>query len=65
MPKYKVTKGQDAWIYYITIVEADSIEEANKIAGSPDYEGKWEPDGEDEFDHYEIMEEDTEEVTEE
>jgi len=61
MPKFKVTKGHDAWVYYETIVEAASEEEAAEIAGSRDYDGHWEPAGDAEFDAFDIT--DVEPVT--
>lgn len=65
LPKFRVVKGHDAWIKYATVVEADSAEEAEAIAMDRHYDGEWEDDGEAEFDHYELMEGETKEVTEE
>lgn len=62
MPKFRVEKGHDAWQRYVTIVEADSAEEAEKIAGDSMFEGEWVKGGVSEFDDYEIMEGDTEQV---
>lgn len=64
MPKYKVTKGHDAWVYYETVVEADTPQEAREIAGCIQYAGPWAKTGEVvEFDHFDMMEE-VEEVEE-
>ncbi len=51
MPRFLVHKGHDAWVRYEALVEADTIEEANKIAGSRLFTG-WIVTGDvDEFDH--------------
>lgn len=41
MPTYVVTKGHDALIYYDTIVEAETRQDAKRIAESVDYDGEW------------------------
>lgn len=55
MAEFVVRKGHDAWVYYETVVEAGTAEEAREIAGDPIYMGEWAPTYEvAEFDHYEI-----------
>lgn len=41
MPTYVVTKGHDALIYCDTIVEAETRQDAKRIAESVDYDGEW------------------------
>ncbi|ANH05778.1 MAG: hypothetical protein ACOY3N_12005 [Bradyrhizobium sp.] len=57
MPKFVVSKGHDAFVYYETVVEADTPEEAQKLAESVHYDGEWLATGYvQEFDDYEIDE---------
>lgn len=57
MPKFVVSAGHDAFAYYETVVEADTPEEARKLAESVHYDGEWFPTGHvQEFDDYEIDE---------
>lgn len=57
MPFFAVTKGQDAFVEYVTIIEADDSKQALQLAGSWDYSGTWRPNGNiSEFDHFEIFE---------
>lgn len=57
MPKFVVRRGHDAWIYYETIVEADTEAEARALADCWNYDGEWVETGETaEFDHSEIAE---------
>jgi len=57
MPFFAVTKGQDAFVEYVTIIEADDPKQALERAGSWDYSGIWRPSGTiSEFDHFEIFE---------
>lgn len=65
MPKFHVEKGHDAWQRYFTIVEAESAEEAERIAGSRDYKGDWFEGPVQEFDDFEIMAGDTVQVDDE
>lgn len=62
MPLFKIVKGHDAWVKYATLVEADTLNDAECVAASRDYDGKWVPVGVSEFDHNEIMEGEAEEV---
>lgn len=41
MPKFKVMKGQDAYVIYETIVEADTMAEAIFAADDALYDGTW------------------------
>ena len=41
MPKFVVRKGHDAFVYYETVVEADTSEEARSLAKSVHYDGEW------------------------
>lgn len=57
MPKFVVRKGHDAFVYYETVVEADTSEEARSLAKSVHYDGEWLATGDvQEFDDYEIDE---------
>jgi len=57
MPKYVVSKGHDAFVYYQTVVEADTPEKARRRAVSHHYNGEWVATGYvQEFDDYEIDE---------
>lgn len=57
MPKFVVSKGHDAFVYYETVVEADTPEEARALATSFHYNGEWLATGYvQEFDDYEIDE---------
>ncbi len=57
MPKFVVSKGHHAFVYYETVVEADSPEEARTLAESVHYDGEWLATGYvQEFDDYEIDE---------
>lgn len=63
MPHFLVTKAQDAYVNYETVVEADDAQTAQDAAGSRGYGGKWLPSGVvNEFDDSIIVEELTEEV---
>lgn len=62
MTKFLVEKGHDAWARYATLVEAQSPEEAEKIAGDRNYAGEWVASRVAEFDDWEIMKGDTEQV---
>ena len=57
MPNYVVRKGHDAFVYYETVVEADTPEKARRLAISVQYHGQWLATGDvSEFDDYEIDE---------
>lgn len=57
MPKFVVGKGHDAFVYYETILEAETPEEARDLAQSVHYEGEWHATGYvQEFDDFEIDE---------
>lgn len=57
MPKYVVRKGRDAFVYYETVVDAATPEEAQALAESIKYDGEWVATGEiSEFDDYDIDE---------
>lgn len=57
MPKYVVRKGRDAFVYYETVVNAATREEAQGLAESIKYDGEWVATGEiSEFDDYDIDE---------
>lgn len=57
MPYFKVTKGQDAYVEYVAIIEADDPEQARQRAGSWEFSGTWRPNGNiTEFDHSEVFE---------
>ncbi|WP_011583131.1 MULTISPECIES: hypothetical protein [Chelativorans] len=57
MPKFVVSAGHDAFAYYETVLEADTPEEARKLAKSVHYDGEWFATGHvQEFDDYEIDE---------
>jgi len=57
MPKFVVRKGHDAFVYYETVVEADTSAEAQSLAKSVHYDGEWLATGDvQEFDDYEIDE---------
>lgn len=59
MSLWKVYGGNDAWARKHTLVEADTAEEANLLAGSRDFDGDWEDDGMVEFDHFEVFDAET------
>ncbi|SDH00784.1 hypothetical protein [Pelagibacterium luteolum] len=55
MPKFLVRRGHDAFVYYDTVVDAETAEEARHIADSFQYDGEWVATGDvSEFDDYEI-----------
>ncbi|MGB3830307.1 MAG: hypothetical protein WA975_00415 [Mesorhizobium sp.] len=57
MPKFVVSKGHDAFAYYETVVEADTPDQARRLAESAHYDGEWLATGHvQEFDDYEIDE---------
>jgi hypothetical protein len=57
MPKYVISKGHDAFVYYETVVDADTPEKAQQLAESVHYDGEWVETGHmQEFDDYEIDE---------
>lgn len=57
MPKFVVSKGHDAFVYYETVLEAETPEEARDLAQSVHYEGEWHATGYvQEFDDFEIDE---------
>ena len=57
MPKFIVSKGHDAFVYYETVVEADTPEAARTLAKSVHHDGEWLATGYvQEFDDYEIDE---------
>lgn len=57
MPQFVVRRGYDAFVYYETIVEAESPTEARQIARDIMYPGEWFATGDvSEFDDYEIDE---------
>jgi hypothetical protein len=57
MPNYVVSKGHDAFVYYETVVEADTPEQARSTVKSVHYDGEWRATGYvQEFDDYEIDE---------
>lgn len=57
MPKFVVSKGHDAFVYYETVVEADTPEQAQRLAESVHCDGEWFATGYvQEFDDYEIDE---------
>jgi len=63
MPFFEVIKGHDAWKNYATVVEADTMKEAEEIAGSGLYEGEWVETGTVyEFDDYQIHEDEGREI---
>jgi hypothetical protein len=63
MPFFKVTKGQDAYVEYVAIIEADDPEQARQEAGSWEFAGQWWPNGNiTEFDHSEVFEDCVERV---
>lgn len=63
MPFFKVTKGQDAYVEYVAIVEADNPEQARRQAGSWEFSGTWRPNGNiTEFDHSQVFEDCVEQV---
>jgi hypothetical protein len=57
VPKFKITKGHDAWVLYTAVIEADTAEEARAIAADVSFDGPWEEAGTQEFDHYDVFEE--------
>ncbi len=57
MPKFVISKGHDAFVYYETVIEAETPDQARKLAKSVHYEGEWLATGYvQEFDDYEIDE---------
>lgn len=57
MLKFVVSKGHDAFVYYETVVEADTPEEARTLAKGVHYDGEWLATGYvQEFDDYQIDE---------
>lgn len=55
MTNYIVRKGHDAFVYYETVVDAETPADARQIADSLQYEGEWFATGDvSEFDDYEI-----------
>ncbi|MCW5706925.1 hypothetical protein [Shinella sp.] len=57
MPQFVVRRGYDAFVYYETVVEADTPKEARRITGDIMYEGEWVATGDiSEYDDYEIDE---------
>lgn len=63
MPFFKVTKGQDAYVEYVAIIEADDPEQARQQALSWEFSGTWWPNGTiTEFDHSEIFEDSVEQI---
>ncbi len=63
MPFFAVTKGQDAFVEYVAIVEADNAEQARQQAESWEFSGTWRPNGSiSEFDHSEVFEDRVERV---
>lgn len=50
MPTFKVRRRVDAYVDYVTSVEADTPEEAAEIAHDNEGEFEWECEGECEFD---------------
>jgi hypothetical protein len=57
MPFFAVTKGQDAFVAYVTIIEADDPKQALQQAESWEFSGTWRPTGTiSEFDHFETFE---------
>lgn len=63
MPYFRVTKGQDAYVEYVAIVEADNPEQARLQAESWEFAGTWWPNGNiTEFDHSEVFEDSVEQV---
>lgn len=63
MPFFKVTKGQDAYVEYVAIIEADNPEQARQKAGSWEFSGPWWPNGNiTEFDYSEVFDDCVERV---
>ncbi|EXL06474.1 hypothetical protein BG46_17125 [Brucella anthropi] len=57
MPQFVVRRGYDAFVYYETVVEADTPQDARRIAGDIMYKGEWVATGDiSEYDAYEIDE---------
>ena len=57
MPKFVVSKGHDAFAYYETVIDAETPEDARRLAESVHYDGEWFATGYvQEFDDYEIDE---------
>ena len=55
MPKFIVRKSHDALVYYETIVDAETPEDARSLARSFLYEGEWFATGDvSEYDNFEI-----------
>lgn len=63
MPLFQVQKGQDAYVNYTSVVEADTIEEANEIAGSYEFDGEWIQTGTSEFDHSDVFADEAEPIS--
>ena len=63
MTVYRVTKGQDAWVVYEAIIEAETPDQANEFAWADKRADIWQPTGDvREFDEVQIFEDETEEV---
>ncbi len=63
MPYFAVTKGQDAFVEYVTIIEADDPQQALQQAHSSSLSLNWRPSGSiSEFDHFEIFDHSIEQV---
>ena len=62
MPDFKVRKGQDAYIFYETIVQAPNKDEAFEKASNRFYEGEWFLAGHAEFDDADFFYDKVEEV---
>jgi hypothetical protein len=60
LSRYKVRKGQDAYLFYETVVEAESAEEAYEIADASGYTGAWIPAGFAEYDDFTIFDDEIE-----
>lgn len=66
MPKFKVVKGQDAYVLYSTIVEAETKSAANEKAAVDHFKLEWEQMEEtNEFDDFTFLPDLTEEITDE
>ncbi len=63
MPFFEVTKGQDAFVEYVAIVEADCPEQALRLAESWEFSGTWRRNGAiSEFDHSQVFEDRVQQV---
>ena len=55
MPQFVVRKGHDAFVYYETVIDADTPEEARQLAADIMFQGEWVATGDvAEFDDFEI-----------